>query len=79
MEDKWIALKLAEGDRQTAWFRLDAISGIAPAGLGSRLWVHGTPVLVEEKPPQVLQKMKTAKPLLPPASKEDPNSAKPPA
>jgi len=46
MEDKWIALKLAEGDRQTAWFRLDAISGIAPAGLGSRLWVHGTPVLV---------------------------------
>lgn len=78
MEDKWIALKLAEGDRQTAWFRLDAISGIAPAGLGSRLWVHGTPVLVEEKPPQVLQKMKTARPLLA-ASKEDSNSAKRPA
>ncbi|MFL6294046.1 MAG: hypothetical protein ACJ759_24385 [Thermoanaerobaculia bacterium] len=78
MEDKWIALKLAEGDRQTAWFRLDAISGIAPAGLGSRLWIHGTPVLVEEKPPQVLQKMKTAKSLLP-TSKEDSNSAKRPA
>ena len=64
MEDKWFALKLAEGDRQTAYFRLDAISGIAPAGLGSRVWVHGAPVLVEEKPPQVLQKMKTAKTLL---------------
>ena len=76
MEDKWIALKLAEGDRQTAWFRLDAISGIAPAGLGSKLWVHGTPVLVEEKPPQVLQKMKAAKPLF---AREDSNSAKPPA
>lgn len=78
MEDKWIALKQAEGDRQTAWFRLDAISGIAPAGLGSKIWVHGTPVLVEEKPPQILQKMKTARPLLP-TSKEDSNSAKRPA
>ena len=29
------------------------------------IWVHGTPLLVEEKPPQVLQKMKTAKPLFP--------------
>jgi len=76
MEDKWVALKQAEGDRQTAWFRLDAISGIAPAGLGSQVWVHGTPVLVEEKPPQVLQKMKMAKPLF---TKEDSNSAKPPA
>ena len=76
MEDKWIALKQAEGDRQTVYFRLDAISGIAPAGLGSKVWVHGTPVLVEEKPPQVLQKMKTARSLLP---KEDSNSAKPPA
>jgi hypothetical protein len=76
MEDKWIALKQAEGDRQTVYFRLDAISGIAPAGLGSKVWVHGTPVLVEEKPPQVLQKMKTAKPLF---AKEDSNSAKPPA
>jgi hypothetical protein len=64
MEDKWIALKQAEGDRQTVYFRLDAISGIAPAGLGSKVWVHGTPVLVEEKPPQILQKMKEAKPLL---------------
>ncbi|HEX5717140.1 MAG TPA: hypothetical protein VF179_13330 [Thermoanaerobaculia bacterium] len=76
MEDKWIALKQAEGDRQTVYFRLDAISGIAPAGLGSKVWVHGTPVLVEEKPPQVLQKMKTARSLLP---KEDSNSAKFPA
>lgn len=79
MEDKWIALKQAEGDRQTVWFRLDAISGIAPAGLGSKVWVHGTPVLVEEKPPQILQKMKTAKPLYPREAKEDSNSAKPPA
>jgi len=78
MEDKWIALKQAEGDRQMAYFRLDAISGIAPAGLGSRLWVHGTPVLVEEKPPQILQKMKTARPLFA-AAKEDSNSAKRPA
>jgi len=76
MEDKWIALKQAEGDRQTVYFRLDAISGIAPAGLGSKVWVHGTPVLVEEKPPQILQKMKTARPLL---TREDSNSAKPPA
>jgi hypothetical protein len=76
MEDKWIALKQAEGDRQTVYFRLDAISGIAPAGLGSKVWVHGTPVLVEEKPPQVLQKMKTARPLF---AKEDSNSSKPPA
>lgn len=70
MEDRWIALKQAEGDRQTVYVRLDAISGIAPAGLGSKLWVHGTPVLVEEKPPQVLQKMKAAKPLLPTAKEE---------
>ncbi|HET9229312.1 MAG TPA: hypothetical protein VFR31_21715, partial [Thermoanaerobaculia bacterium] len=74
MEDKWFALKLAEGDRQTAYFRLDAISGIAPAGLGSRVWVHGAPVLVEEKPPQILQKMKAAKPLF-----GDSNSSKAPA
>ena len=65
MEDKWVALKQAEDDRQTVYVRLDAISGIAPAGLGSKVWVHGTPLLVEEKPPQVLQKMKAAKPLLP--------------
>ena len=70
MEDKWVALKQAEGDRQTVYVRLDAISGISPAGLGSKVWVHGTPVLVEEKPPQVLQKMKTAKTLLG-ASKEE--------
>ncbi|HWM90405.1 MAG TPA: hypothetical protein VN493_06525 [Thermoanaerobaculia bacterium] len=63
MEDKWVALKQAEGDRQMVYLRLDAISAIAPAGLGSKVWVHGTPVLVEEKPPQVLQKMKAAKPL----------------
>ena len=63
MEDKWIALKQAEGDRQTVYVRLDAISDIAPSGLGSRIWVHGTPVLVEETPQQVLQKLKTAKPL----------------
>ena len=67
MEDKWVALKQAEGDRQTVYLRLDSISGIAPAGLGTRVWVHGTPVLVEEKPPQVIQKMKDAKPLLKPA------------
>ena len=65
MEDKWVALKQAESDRQTVYVRLDAISGIAPAGLGSKVWVHGTPLIVEEKPPQVLQKMKAAKPLLP--------------
>lgn len=70
MEDKWVALKQAEGDRQTVYVRLDAISGIAPAGLGSKIWVHGTPVLVEEKPPQVLQKMKAARTLLP-TSKEE--------
>lgn len=75
MEDRWVALKQAEGDRQTVYVRLDAISGISPAGLGSKVWVHGTPVLVEEKPPQVLQKMKTAKSLLA-ASREDPNSAR---
>lgn len=63
MEDKWIALKQAEGDRQTVYVRLDAISGIAPSGLGSRIWVHGTPVLVEETPQQVLQKLKAAKSL----------------
>jgi len=70
MEDRWVALKQAEGDRQTIYVRLDAISGIAPAGLGSKVWVHGTPVLVEEKPPQVLQKMKTAKTLLGTAKEE---------
>lgn len=63
MEDRWVALKQVEADRQTVYVRLDAISGIAPAGLGSKVWVHGTPLLVEEKPPQVLQKMKAAKPL----------------
>ena len=70
MEDRWVALKQAEGDRQTVYVRLDAISGISPAGLGSKVWVHGTPVLVEEKPPQVLQKMKTAKTLLGTAKEE---------
>jgi hypothetical protein len=72
MEDKWVALKQAEGDRQTVYVRLDAISGIAPAGLGSKVWVHGAPLLVEEKPSQVLQKMKAAKPLLPVPKGEGP-------
>jgi len=64
MEDKWISLKQAEGDRQVIYVRVDAISALTPSGLGSRIWVHGTPVLVEETPQQVLQKLKTPKPLL---------------
>jgi hypothetical protein len=63
MEDKWISLKQAEGDRQAVYVRVDAIT--APSGLGSRVWIHGTPVLVEETPQQVLQKLKAPKPLMP--------------
>ena len=64
MEDKWISLKQAEGDRQSIFVRVDAISALAPSGLGSRVWIHGTPVLVEETPQQVLQKLKAPKPLM---------------
>ena len=70
MEDRWVALKQAEGDRQTVYVRVDAISALAQSGLGSRVWVHGTPVLVEETPQQVLQKLKAPKPLLAPPKGE---------
>jgi hypothetical protein len=64
MEDKWISLKQTEGERQAVYIRVDAISALAPAGPGSRIWVHGTPVLVEETPQQILQKLKAPKPLM---------------
>ena len=64
MDDKWISLKQAEGDRQSVYVRVDAITALAPSGLGSRVWIHGTPVLVEETPQQVLQKLKAPKPLM---------------
>jgi hypothetical protein len=64
MEDKWISLKQAEGGRQAVYVRVDAITALAPSGLGSRVWIHGTPVLVEETPQQVLQKLKAPKPLM---------------
>jgi hypothetical protein len=66
MEDRWIALKQAEGEGQTVYVRVDAISALAPSGPGTRVWIHGTPVLVEETPQQVLQKLKAPKPLLSP-------------
>ena len=65
MEDKWISLKQTEGDRQAIYVRVEAISALAPSGPGSRLWIHGTPVLVEETPQQVLHKLKAPKPLMP--------------
>jgi hypothetical protein len=64
MEDRWIVLKQAEGDRQVIYVRLDAIASLAPSGMGSVLSVYGTPLVVEETPQQVIQKMKTAKSLL---------------
>ena len=70
MEDRWIALKQTEGEGQTIYVRVDAISALAPAGLGTRVWIHGTPVLVEEAPQQMIQKLKAAKPLLSPAKGE---------
>ncbi len=64
MEDRWISLKQTEEERHTVYVRVDAITALAPYGPGSRIWVHGTPVLVEETPQQVLQKLKSPKPLL---------------
>jgi len=63
MEDRWLTLKQSEEERQTIYVRVDAISAFAPAGHGTRVWIHGTPVLVEETPQQVLQKLKAPKPL----------------
>ncbi len=64
MNDKWIALKQTEGDRQTFYVRVDAISALGPSGQGSRLWIDGTPVTVEETPQQVIAKLKAPKALL---------------
>jgi hypothetical protein len=64
MDDRWIALKQSDGDGQTVYVRVDAITSIAPAGMGSRLTVQGSPLRVEETPQQVIQKMRSPKGLL---------------
>jgi hypothetical protein len=64
MDDRWIALKQTDGDRQMVYVKVEAITSIAPSGMGSRLTIQGSPLLVDETPQQVIQKMRSPKGLV---------------